>query len=268
MTDSRILVLLPTLGERPDYLRETIKSIVDQKVDCDIVMIYPLKNEEVGKIADSVGAIKVEDPGGLSKALNVGLSMANEHHKFVSWIGDDDLLTESSLQVAKKHLEEQEDAVVVYGYCDYIDEEGRFLFKNKMGSLAPWLMTWGPNLVPCPGALFRRSALVQVGLFDENLRYTMDLDIFLKLRKVGKFINAKCTLSSFRWHSLSMTVSGRENSLSESQNVKRKHMPAMFAKIAFLWEGPIRIATRFAARRVDSRVQKIQLLEKENTLQS
>lgn len=259
MNNSKVLLLLPTLGERPDYLKETIQSVIDQGVECDIVMIYPLKNQEVGVIADSIGAIKVEDPGGLSKALNAGLSYANESHQFVSWIGDDDLLTDNSLKTAVSILEENEDAVVVYGYCDYIDENGDFLFKNKMGNLAPWLMTWGPNLVPCPGSLFRRSALEQVGRFDENLHYTMDLDIFLKLRKIGKFINAKQTLSSFRWHALSSTVSNREKSLSESQMVKRRHMGKRLRTISWIWEGGIKVATRFAAKSVDKRAKKIQI---------
>jgi GT2 family glycosyltransferase len=119
-------------------------------------------------------------------------------------------------------------------------------------------MTWGPNLVPLPGMMFRLSSLNQIGGFDENNKYSMDLDVLLRMRKIGKIINTKRTLASFRWHAESTTVSSRGKSLKEAAAVKRKYLPKYLRPFAPLWEVPVGIATRLAARRVSALARKKQ----------
>jgi len=256
--NARVLMVLPTLGERIDYLRLTLESIKKQSdVTYDIVMIYPLKNKEASKLAKEYGAISVEDPGSISSAVNAGIAQAKPHHEYIGWIGDDDLISQKSLSTAVDMLDQKPGAVVAFGYCDYIDSDGNKIFTSRAGNLAPWLMTWGPNLVPCPGAVFRTSALNKVGGFDEQNKYSMDLDMFLRLRKIGKFINTKRVQASFRWHPTSTTVSNRNKSLIETEQVKRKHLPKTLRPFSPIWQIPVRYATKLAAKRVNVVAKKM-----------
>ena len=255
--NKRVLVVIPTLGQRVDLLNATLLSIRSQyPVAYDIVMIYPLKNLETKDLADRFGAISVEDPGGLSAALNVGISQAKPNHEFISWIGDDDLLATESFKTCIGALDANQEAVLAFGYCDYIDSDGKHLFTSRAGAIAPWLMTWGPNLVPCPGILFRTSALLRAGEFDVNSKYSMDLDMLLRLRKIGKFINTKKVLASFRWHATSTTVANRGVVIRETERVKRKYLPTYLRRVAPVWEHPVRIATKIAAKRVNNMASK------------
>jgi cellulose synthase/poly-beta-1,6-N-acetylglucosamine synthase-like glycosyltransferase len=249
----RVLVLMPTLGKRNDLLRKTLESIAAQKpIMSDIAMVFPLNNKGAAGLAKEFGAIMVEDPGkGLSAAVNSGLAQAKPWHEFITWLGDDDLLTPKSLATSTKTLDNNKDAVVAFGYCDYIDINGKHIFTSRAGKLAPWLMTWGPDLVPMPGLLLRRTALEKVGLFDVDNKWSMDLDILLRLRKTGKFINTKTVLACFRWHQTSQTVSNRPKVLKEAEKVKRKYLPAPLRIFAPLWERPVRIATNLAVYRVN-----------------
>lgn len=253
---ARVLVLMPTLGKRNDLLRLTLESIANQEVAAEVVMIFPLDNKETMALAKEYNAITVADPGGISRAVNVGLAAAKPQHEYITWLGDDDLLTPGSLKVTVKALDENEDAVVAFGYCDYINIEGKRVLTSRAGRFAPWLMTWGPDLVPMPGLLLRRKALELTGTFDEDNKWSMDLDILLRLRKVGRFINVKTTLACFRWHANSQTVSNREKVLHEAEAVKRKYLPKTLQHIAPLWEGPVRLATKIAARRVTKLARK------------
>ena len=167
-----------------------------------------------------------------------------------NWIGDDDLLTPGSLVTAAAALDDNPTATVAFGYCDYIDGEGRRLFTSRAGRLAPWLMTWGPDLVPQPGALFRLEAVREVGMIDSSLSYAMDLDLLLRLRRVGGFVNTRTVLSAFRWHASSTTVANRTPSLDEAELVKRRYLSPWLRALALFWERPVRLATRLAARRV------------------
>ena len=253
---ARILMVLPTLGQRPDYLKQTLESIKNQSpILYDIVMIYPLDNKQTAELARQYGAKSLADPGTLSGAVNVGVASANDNHEFIGWIGDDDLISAESLEIAIKTLDDSPSASAAFGYCDYINEQGNKIMTSRAGWIAPWLMTWGPNLVPCPGAVFRLSALREAGEFAVENKYSMDLDMFLRLRKIGKLVNTKRVQASFRWHATSTTVANRSKVVKETEKVKRKHLPAWAKPFAFIWEMPVRLATRLAANRLNKMSQ-------------
>lgn len=249
-----ILVVMATLGQRPELLKLTLESIASQNIkNLDITFIYPLKNKETTRLAKQYNATMIDDPGSMTAAVNAGIQTASAKHKYVTWIGDDDLLTPNSLQASITALESNEDAVVTFGYCDYIDGKGDYLFTSKAGRLAPWIMKWGPNLVPLPGAVFRLSTLQSMDyMFDESLKYAMDLDMFLRLQRVGKLVNVKQTVSSFRWHATSTTVANRKASLAETEMIKRRNLSPYLRWVSPLWEVPVRFATHLAVRRVNT----------------
>jgi GT2 family glycosyltransferase len=256
-TQSRVLMVIPTLGQRPELLRQTLESVVAQvPLPPDIILVCPRDNEVCVKLAKEFGAKLADDPGGLSAAVNVGMEQAEPQHEFLAWFGDDDLLRPGATQSALEAIDAHPQAVVAYGYCDYVDDDGRQIFTSRAGKLAPWIMTWGPNLVPLPGLLFRLSAVRKVGPFDPNLKYAMDLDMLLRLRKQGPFVKVPRVLGAFRWHSSSTTVAQRTKSLAEAQAVKRRYLSPAGKKLAPVWEAPVRLATQLVSRRVSSKAKK------------
>jgi glycosyltransferase involved in cell wall biosynthesis len=255
-SNPRLLMVLPTLGQRPALLKQTLQSLKDQApFKFDLIMIFPLKNLETKKIAEDFGAIMLEDPGSLSAALNAGIAKADDNYEYIGWIGDDDLLTKGSLVAAVEQLDKNTKAAIAFGYCDYIDDNNNHIFTSRAGSLAPWIMTWGPNLVPLPGIVFRKSALDIAGKFDVDNKYSMDLDMLLRLRKIGKFINTKRVQACFRWHSTSTTVANRDAVLKETRDVKRKYLTKPLRTISPLWELPVAIATKITVKRVNNSIK-------------
>jgi GT2 family glycosyltransferase len=254
---ARVLVVIPTLGKRIEYLKLALQSIVNQSVKCDIVLVYPLSNRPAKKLGIEFGVDHIDDPGDMSSAVNLGIASAKDYHDYIVWIGDDDLLLPDSISTSLSALDKNPDASVAFGYCDYVNEHGQKIFSSNAGSLAPWIMTWGPNLVPMMGLMMRKTSLKKAGIFDRNLKYAMDLDMLLRLRKVGKFINTKKTLSAFRWHSTSQTVTSRPLVLDETEKIKRKYLPKFIQPAAFLWEKPVRVATKIAVSRVNAKSQSL-----------
>ena len=151
-------------------------------------------------------------------------------------------------------------AVVAYGSCAYIDDEGRALWTSSAGRWATRILSWGPDLIPQPGMLMRRPAWVNVGGVDESLRFAFDLDLLLKLRREGNFVDVGRVVSSFRWHPDSLTVSDRTASLDESELVKRRYLSRVGRSMSWTWERPVRLATRMAAREVTRRALKARQL--------
>ena len=247
----KVMVVLPTLGDRIELLKETFQSLsIQDSQILDIVVVCPKKSVEARKLAVKFGAVLVDDPGGLSAALNEGFKLLQPNHQYACWLGDDDLLSPNSLSVTVPLMDANPSAVIIFGHCDYIDDAGKLIFTNKANRLAPWLMSWGPNLVPLMGMLYRVDALKKAGEFNPDNKYSMDLDMLLRMKKMGKFINTDQVLGSFRWHPSSTTVANRTKSLNEAKLVKRNYLPRILKPFAPLWELPVGVATQIAAKRV------------------
>ena len=257
MNPSKVLVVLPTLGTRIDTLKLTLESIQLQstQVDLRLVVVCPQTAVDAISLAKEFGAEIVADPSnGISTAINSGV-LKHRGEKYYAWMGDDDLFRPNGLATLVDNAEKH-DALVSFGACDYIDPEGNIIATNKAGNLATWILSWGPDLIPHPGSIIRMKELLQSGLFSSELKYAMDLDMFLRMKKLGKFIGTKQVVSAFRWHPESLTVSNRKASSQESEKVKQKHLNPWLKIISWMWVRPIRFASRLAANNLNSKAKK------------
>jgi GT2 family glycosyltransferase len=251
-----VLMIVPTLGTRPMLLEQCLQSIASQEVPTTIVIVAPTDNANVNSLAAKFSATTIPDPGSLPSAVNAGAEAAGSDIEYLNWIGDDDLLEPGSLKATIAALDSDTHAVLAYGACRYIDQDGRELWISKAGKWAPRILKWGPDLIPQPGMLVRKSAWEKVGGVDDSLRFAFDLDLLLKIQTLGRFIDVGQVVSSFRWHGDSLTVSDRTTSLNESETARRRALSPTARRLAWVWEGPVRLATRVAAREVSRRASR------------
>jgi GT2 family glycosyltransferase len=252
---ARVLLIIATLGQRPSFLAQTIDSIRSQSVPVDLVIVGPADNQNLQDISTIQKIPLLPDPGSLPEAINLGATHIQGHHEFVNWLNDDDLLEPNTLHAVMNALEENPNATVAFGHCRYIDTNGKELWVSKAGKLAPRILPWGPDLVPQPGMLVRTSAWKSVNGLDSGYSLAFDLDLLLRLKKIGPLIAVNHVVSSFRWHPDSLTVDDRTKNLKESERAKRKALPAALKPISPLWDAPVRWAIRRAANRVSSQAQ-------------
>jgi len=72
-----------------------------------------------------------------------------------------------------------------------------------------------------------------VGGLDEDLHYSLDLDLFIRLARLGSFIHLRKHLAAFRLHPASKTVSCQDRLATEHRVVWSRHTeyanhPAIF----------------------------------------
>ena len=256
MAAARVLLVVPTLGRRPVLLDRTLQSITSQGIPADVIVVGP-DTPDLRRAAEAHGARWIPDPGSQTKAINLGLAEAEPHHEFVNWLNDDDLLEPGSLEATTRALDQRPEATVAYGACRYIDEAGRELWVSRAGPWATRILSWGPDLIPQPGMLIRRTSWDQVSGVDESYRFAFDFDLLLKLKKIGPLIDVGQIVSSFLWHADSLTVGDRTTNLQESERAKRAALSPTARRFAWMWEGPVRVATRAAAWEVNRRAAKV-----------
>ena len=251
----RVGIVVPTLGNRRDYLEQCLSSI-RAAGEAHILLVAPASfKSDALKSAGLLDSVVVDAGGGLSAAINQGIRALPSTVEFVNWLGDDDLLTANSLAVSSKALDEDNQTVMAFGSCDYIDGEGQTVWANSSGRWAVPLLRFGPDLIPQPGALFRRSAFDKVGGLRTDLGWAFDFDLFIQLSKAGRLRFINQTLAKFRWHPESLSVEHRKKSVAEASQVRVSHLPAFLRPISFLWEYPVQQATLIAGKRVTAKAK-------------
>jgi len=249
-------IIIPTLGTRLSLLKQCLNS-TRHSGKVHVIIVAPanssLSNEDFREMIDLV----VEDPGtGLADAINAGISALPDTIEFCSWIGDDDLLEPDSISVCEAILDSDSEAVMVFGRCKYITSDGELIGLNKSGQWAVPLLRIGPCLIPQPGSLFRRKAFDEIGGLDCKYGWAFDFDLFIRLSKIGKLVHTKRALACFRWHSDSLTVGQRRNSVREASLVRRAHLPKWLVLASFFWEIPVKFFTLHAGRLVAYKASK------------
>jgi hypothetical protein len=246
-------VVVPTLGQRPKYLFESLRSI--RAAGESLICIVAPLSADLSEI-ESAGLIdyRVDDPKtGLPAAINLGFNSLSSNIKFITWLGDDDLLEPLSITKTSALLRADEMASAVFGQCHYIDPTGVRILTNASGKWAVPLISFGPDLIPQPGSLMRRSAFDAFGGLRTDLGWAFDVDLFINLKKQGKVRYLKEPLASFRWHPESLSVGQRYGSVREASQVRVEYLPKSLKKISVLWEPLLRWATLKAGAALNNR---------------
>lgn len=226
---------MPTLGLRHEFLLQCLRSIREAG-EVHICIVAPDSVDL--EIFFQVGLVdqRVKDPGhGLSRAIDFGLRSLPLDIELINWLGDDDMLRPGSVQTASEYLNAHPETLMVFGSCDYIDEESTVIGTNKSGRWAVPLLRFGPCLVPQPGALFRRDAYESVGGLSRDFGWAFDFEFFIRLSRLGELHYIPTTLSAFRWHQDSLSVGGRKHSAREASRARKLHMPPMLRIISAAW---------------------------------
>ena len=239
-------VVVPTIGERPQYLESTLKSI--RAAGESFIVLVGRKGFDASSYQKSglVDLYVDENEPSVPNKINQGFRALPENIEYMTWIGDDDLLSPGSLASALAELEKTGKPVLVYGHCQYIDSYGNNVLVKRSGSWAVPLLRFGPQLIPQPSAFFRRDAFEKVGGLSNEFQFAFDFDLFLKLTNHGKAVSIDQILSSHRWHATSLTYSRRWESVREASKVRVSNLAPAIRLISFVWEIPIQLVTYLA----------------------
>ncbi len=159
--------VIPVKGARP-YFAEAMASLQSQGMGEDLEVI----------IQDG----DVEQDNGQSDALNKGFAKARGEWLF--WLNADDILLSGALKAVADVIRRKPSAQWIAGNTAYLTSEGRVRW-------CVWDSGWKcayrglPAQVYGPSAFFRRELFDRVGQFDTSLDYTMDVDLWCRMRQAG-----------------------------------------------------------------------------------
>ena len=241
----RVAIIIPTLGNRNQYLEECIRSIKVAQ-DTHLVVISPDWLELNPEIVLLVDQFLLEEGRGLPSAINQAAFSLPSTIKYFNWLGDDDLLASNSLEISKSVFVANPGASGVFGMCEYINSKGSTLGFNSSGPWAKQLIKYGPDLIPQPGALLSLEFFKQMGGLRTELKVAFDVDLFIRIQKYGPLIYVPILLGKFRWHRNSLSVKMRHISVKEASKSRRRHLSNYTRLVSILWELPVMVLTYLA----------------------
>jgi glycosyltransferase involved in cell wall biosynthesis len=179
----------------------------------DMLAAYAQQEPASRRILRDVG-------GGISRAMNRGLAAARG--AIVAHLHADDYYAGPRVldQVAR-HFEATGAAWVV-GKIQVL-REGRLAPPYPMRPFSYRAYAAGRTTIPHPAVFVRRACFAQVGVFDPDLRYAMDIDLWLRLAAVAPPAQLDATLTVFREHAGSLSSANKVLAREEEFRVRRRH---------------------------------------------
>ncbi|MDP3445046.1 MAG: glycosyltransferase [Ignavibacteria bacterium] len=171
-----------------NFMAEAIDSALAQAYpNIEILVINDGSSDEgaTHKIALSYGdKIKYFEKknGGVASALNLGIKEMNG--KYFSWLSHDDVYKSHKIQTQVDYLETNENIGACYSNYDVIDEYSNFVksvnvqwFPGKKALLE----LFGNGYINGCSLLISKTIFDKVGLFNEELLYSQDIEMWIRI---------------------------------------------------------------------------------------
>lgn len=159
--------------------------------------------------------------GGIGRAMNRGIEAASG--EFVAHLhGDDYYAFDGVLAlVAERFALYAVDWV--FGAIQVL-KDGTLLAPAPLRPFSYRAFAAGHASVPHPAVFIRRSMFGRVGMFDESLKYAMDIDLWLRLGRVARPATVDVPLAVFREHAGSVSSSNKIKARQEEFRVRRRYL--------------------------------------------
>jgi len=188
---------------------KALKSAQKQSfTDWELLVRDDDSSDETGAILGSfmskdarIKYIKNSPALGISANRNKALSLASG--KYIAVLDSDDFwVDENKLQKQFDFLETNSDYVLIGSNIKIIDEKGNFIkvtdFSTEDADIRKKILK--DNQIPHSSVLIRKEAVDKVAGYDNKLSCVEDLDLFLRLGKIGKYKNLAEITTTYTRH--------------------------------------------------------------------
>ena len=187
MPSPKVTVLMSVFNGSA-HLRPSVESILNQTLsDFEFLIIDDGSSEPVSEIIldyqdDRIRLVRQENMG-LTRSLNKGLNLARS--PFIARMDADDISLPERLEIQFEMITRNHELDFVGTFFDVIDEYENLVQKKELIS-DPVYRLWRlmfHNNYGHGSMLFRKSAVINAGMYDVSLRFAQDYDLWSRISK-------------------------------------------------------------------------------------
>jgi len=223
----QVTIITPTYNQG-QFIEATIQSVLGQTYrNIEYIILDAMSTDNTAQVLeryrDKVTKIIREPDEGQSDAIIKGFQLARG--KLVGWINSDDILYPDCIEKIVNTYRSNPTAVLFYNSkIDILSEDGSFNRCVDVPVVNGEQLLRLCNTLVQPGSFYKKEALVKVDYFNKSLRFSMDLDLWLRLLKVGSCINAGSEpIAGYREWGGTKTSTGDSKLLHERKRLLLNH---------------------------------------------
>jgi len=233
----KVSIITPSFNQGR-YIEETIRSVIQQHyANLEYIIIDGGSTDNsveiIHKYEKEIAYWVSEADSGQSNAFNKGLQKATG--EIIGWINSDDRYYEGAVQKAIKIFSGHPTIDVVFGNVDFIEEQGKVLHRTNEIAVDFHTYLYTDRCYHANAAgFFRKRCFDLYGMLREDLKYTMDYELYLKLAyNHCNFYQMKDVLGSYRLHKQGKTLLYTINMENECKTVSNVYKRAIGMRSEF-----------------------------------
>jgi len=216
---------------RPQLLPRAVESALAAGADVEVIVVDDASTDETADVCRGLKGIKylrVERNQRVAGARNIGLVASKG--EYISFLDDDDTRLPGSLDLQIELLARSPAAALVYGQALYADHDGQisdelYPIECPQGDIFWELLT--QNFIPCGSAVFRRSAIVSLGLLDDTIPGLDDWDLWIRMAELHPVVAVKQPVVTWRRSNVRSAQGTSDAASIVSQSIRKFKMDWM-----------------------------------------
>ena len=209
MAETPLVSIVTPSFNHVNFIEATMKSVLMQDYpNIEYMVVDGGSNDGtvdvIQKYADKLAWWVSEKDKGQTDAINKGFNRAKG--EFLAWINSDDTYEPGAVSAAVAYLQEHPEVGMVYGDCNFINENGNVIGKFNSAQTDYQLLRQGYVHIPQQTMFFRRELWEQVGPLDPSFYFAMDYDLWTRIAARSKIQYVPQTWANFRLHTSGKTI--------------------------------------------------------------
>ncbi len=171
-----------------------------------------------------------EKDKGQTDAINKGFARANG--EILAWLNSDDTYEPGAVREAVEFLLENPDVGLVYGDCNFIEENGRKYGKFNAAQTDYEKLRQGYVHIPQQASFWRAELWKQVAPLDDSFFFAMDYDLWVRLAKISevRYLPGR-NWANFRLHPDAKSIAADKYCWDEMMRVHYREGGSFFSVI-------------------------------------